>query len=250
VDLRAQRIGLWAGVVSIVLFAIGWVALMQFIPPLPPTNSAAEIARYFTQHRTGIRLGAVVMIVSAVLWVPWAAVIASHTRRSERDFPVLAWTQVASAAIGAAVIIIGLLCWVVAAFRPGRSLGEIRLLDDMGFIFTIMPFAIFVVWNVALALAILGDVRATPAYPRWAAYLCLWTAFLYLPGGCLAFFQTGPFAWDGALAFFVPAGAFFGWIVAMTVLAFHAISREAKRSTALSGTPVVSPRPRATVSAG
>jgi hypothetical protein len=173
-------------------------------------------------------------------------VVASHTRRSERDFPVLAWTQVASAAIGAAVIIVGVLCWVVAAFRPGRSLSEIRLLDDMGFIFTIMPFAIFVVWNVALALAILGDARATPAYPRWAAYLCLWTAFLYLPGGCLAFFLTGPFAWDGALAFFVPAAAFFGWIVAMTVLAFYAVSREAKRSSA----SAVTPRPRATASAG
>ncbi|MHB8690991.1 MAG: hypothetical protein ACYDHH_07060 [Solirubrobacteraceae bacterium] len=220
---RTQRAGIWAGVASIVLFAIGWVALMQFIPPLAPSRSAHCIAGYFAAHRTGIRLGAVLMIGSAMLWIPWAAAIAAPLRWLERDHPVLVPTQVASAAVAAAVIIVGLLCWVVAAFRPGRSIAEVQLLSDMGFVFTIMPFAIFVVWNVALGLAIFADDRATPAYPRWTGYFCMWMAFLYIPGGALAFFHTGPLAWDGLLAFFVPAVAFFVWIIVMTVLALQRI---------------------------
>jgi hypothetical protein len=219
--VRTQRAGIWAGVASIVLFAVGWVALMQFIPPLAPSRSAHSIAGYFAAHRTGIRLGSVLMIASAVLWIPWAAAIAAPLRWLERDHPVLVPTQVASAALAAAVIIVGLLCWVVAAFRPGRSVSQIQLLSDMGFILTIMPFAIFVVWNVALGLAIFADDRATPAYPRWAGYFCMWMAFLYIPGGALAFFHTGPLAWNGLLAFFVPAIAFFIWIIVMTVLALQ-----------------------------
>lgn len=233
-DLRAQRIGAWSGIASVVLFSVAIIGLLQFLPPLAPSRSAASIAEHFDEHRTGIRFGAVAWLMAAVLWVPWSATIASHLRRSERDFPILAWTQVATAAIGAAVVIVAALCWVVAAFRPTRSADEIRLLSDLGFVLAIMPFFIFVVWNCALALAILGDRRATPAYPRWSAYLSLWLAFLYLPGGCLAFFQTGPFAWNGALAFFLPAVAFFVWMLVMTVLAFQAMAREAGRPAAAS----------------
>jgi hypothetical protein len=228
---QAQLLCVWGGVVSIVLFIIGWVALMQFLPPLAPTESAAEIAQIFDERRTAIRFGAILMIVGTMLWVPWAAVLAAQTRRSERDFPLLAWTQVGSAAVGAAVVIVGLLCWVVAAFRPERDPELTRMLSDLGFVITIMPFMIFVVWNLALALAIFGDKREVPAYPRWAAYMCLWTAFLYIPGGCLAFFREGPFAWNGALAFFLPAIAFFVWIVIMTVLAMKSIAREAARGS-------------------
>jgi len=228
-DLRAQRLGAWSGVASVALFTLAIVGLMQFLPPLAPSRSAESIAQHFDEHRTGIRFGAIAWLMAAVLWVPWAATVASHLRRSERDFPVLAWTQVGAAAIGAAVVIVAALCWVVAAFRPERAADDILLLSDLGFVLAIMPFFIFVVWNVALAVAIFGDRRPEPAYPRWAAYLCLWLAFTYLPGGCLAFFRTGPLAWDGALAFFVPAIAFFVWMIVMTVLTFRAMSREHER---------------------
>ena len=228
----ARRAAIWTGVASIVLFGIGWVALMQFLPPLAPSRSAHSIAAHFAAHRDGIRLGAVLMIISAMLWIPWAAAIAAPMRRLEGDHATLAPTQVASAAVGAAVIIVGLLCWVVAAFRPGRSLSEIQMLSDMGFIFTIMPFAIFVVWNAALGLAIFGDDRPDPAYPRWAGYFCMWMAFLYIPGGALAFFHTGPLAWNGLLAFFVPAIAFFIWIIVMTVLALRNLRDTARDSSA------------------
>jgi hypothetical protein len=218
----------WGGVVSILLFAIGWVGLMRFLPPLAPSHSARAIAHIFRVRATGIRFGAIFMMAGTMLWVPWAAVIAAQTRRSEGDRPVLVWTQVGSAAVGAAVVIMGQIFWVVAAFRPGRSPQLVLLLSDLGFIAEIMPFMIFVVWNIALAMAIFGDDSDAPAYPRWAGYLCVWLAVLYVPGGALAFFQHGPFGWNGLMAFFVPAIAFFAWLVVMTVLAMRAIARQAQ----------------------
>jgi hypothetical protein len=234
VNHRAQSLFVWGGVASIVLFVIGWCGLMQFLPPIAPSKSAAEVAQIFDERKTGIRFGAIFMIVGTMLWVPWAAVVAVQTRRSERDFPLLGWTQISAAATSTAVIIVAMICWIVAAFRPTRDPALTQLLVDLGFIMAILPFAMFVVWNVAVALAIFGDRRAEPAYPRWAGYMCLWTAFLYLPGGALAFFQDGPFAWNGALAFFLPAVAFFFWIVAMTVLTMRAIARERGRLPARS----------------
>lgn len=226
---RVQTLFMWGGVGSFAFFIVGWVGLAGFLPPLEPSKSAADIAEIFDERRTGIRLGSVLSMVGFAMWIPFAAALAAQTRRSERDFPLLAWTQVACATAGAVVPIIGLLCWVVAAFRPERDPELTLLLSDLGFVITIIPFVVFVFWNVALALAIFGDKRAVPAFPRWAAWLCLWTAFLYVPGGCLAFFRTGPFAWDGALAFFLPATAFFVWIAVMTILGLKSIAREASR---------------------
>lgn len=228
---RAQVLWVWGGVLSIVGFTIGWVGLMRFLPPLSPADSAAQIAHVFTTRKNGIRFGAIFMIIGTMLWVPWAAVVAEQLRRSGRDNPMNAHVQVGSAAVGAAVVIIAQLCWVVAAFRPERSPDITLALSDMGFIFSIMPFMIFVVWNVALAVAIFGDDRDVPAYPRWSAYFTLWCAFLYVPGGCLAFFHTGPFAWNGALAFYLPAVAFFTWIIVMTVLAMRSVSRRRPRAS-------------------
>jgi hypothetical protein len=240
---KTQRLWVWGGVVSIVFFGVGWVALARFLPPLAPSKSATEIARIFWDRRTGIRFGALFMIVGTMLWVPWAAVVAAQPRRAEGDRPVHAWTQVGSAATAAAVIIMGQIFFIVAAFRPGRDPRLVLLLSDLGFITEILPFAIFVVWNLALALAILADDSDAPAYPRWSAYLCIWLAVLYLPGGALAFFHHGAFDWSGLMAFFIPAAAFFAWIIVMTVLALRALNRreQDQRGVASSITAGLSP---------
>lgn len=230
---RSQQIWVWGGVGSLVSFLVGWVGCMHFLPVPAPSASAAQIAHMFDAHKTGIRFGAIFMIMGTAVEIPWAAVLAARTRKTERDSPVNAWTQVAACAAAAAIIIVAMLVWVVAAFRPTRAPDITLALSDAGFIIAIMPFMIFVIWNVALAFAIFGDDRPTPAFPRWSAYFSLWCAFLYIPGGALAFFHDGPFAWNGALAFYVPAAAFFIWIIVMTVLALRSIARDGDSRAAL-----------------
>jgi hypothetical protein len=225
-SLRLQRLFAWCGPLSIVAFAIGWVGFAGFLPPLAPSHSAQQIAHTFIDHRTGIRFGALIMIMGTALWIPFAAAVAARAGDPDRRAPILAWTQVAAAAAATAIIIVAMLIWVVAAFRVSRDPAIIQTLSDLGFVISIMPFMIFVVWNAALGIAIFCDERDEPAYPRWAAYFCMWTALLYLPGGVLAFFQTGPFAWNGLFAFFVPATAFFVWLIGMTLLTVQSINRE------------------------
>ncbi|WP_019873375.1 hypothetical protein [Sporichthya polymorpha] len=222
---RAQAFWIYAGLMSVVAFTIGWVGLEGFLPPLAPSDGPEAITQEFEARATGIRLGAIFMIVGTMFWVPWATVVAAQTRSTEGVRPVNAWTQIGSAAVATAVIIMGQMFWIVAAFRD-RSPEITQLLSDMGFICEILPFIIFVVWNIALTWSIFLDDRAQPAYPRWAAYFSLWCALLYVPGGCLAFFYDGPFAWDGALAFYLPAIAFFVWFLGFSLLTLQAIKRQ------------------------
>lgn len=60
-------------------------------------------------------------------------------------------------------------------------------------------------------------------WPRWVGYLALWLSLLAVPASLIAFFQTGPFAWDGLFGFWVPLTAFVGFFAAMTPLVLEAI---------------------------
>jgi len=50
-------------------------------------------------------------------------------------------------------------------------------------------------------------------------------AILFIPGGLIAFFKTGPFAGDGILTFWLPFAVFFGWFVVMFPLFLKAIKQ-------------------------
>jgi hypothetical protein len=43
-------------------------------------------------------------------------------------------------------------------------------------------------------------------------------AVLFIPGGLLTFFKTGPFAWSGVFVYWVPLVVFFSWYLVMFVV--------------------------------
>lgn len=221
----AQRALAWCAVVSMVGFGIGWVGFAGFLPLPAPWHDPAEIAGIFLGRSVGIRLGAIFMIIGTMFWVPWAAIVAVQIDDDSRAGRALRYTQICSATVGTAVVLVAMLMWVVAAFRTDRDPALVQALSDLGFVIAIMPFAIFAMWNLALSLAIFCDRGERPAFPRWSAYLGIWLAVLYVPGACLAFFHRGAFAWNGLLAFYVPVGAFFVWLMVMTVLTLRSINR-------------------------
>ena len=102
----------------------------------------------------------------------------------------------------------------------------ILLLNDLGWIMLLMTFTTFVVQNFAIGLCILGDKRERPTLPRWVGYFNFWVGVLFIPGGLLTFFKTGPFAWDGLFVWWVPLIVFFIWYVAMFVLLRNAVKQQ------------------------
>ena len=56
--------------------------------------------------------------------------------------------------------------FAVTAFRPDRAGDSTLLLNDMTWIFLVMPWPPFTMQNLAFAFAILSDTRTTPLFPR------------------------------------------------------------------------------------
>jgi hypothetical protein len=67
------------------------------------------------------------------------------------------------------------------------------------------------------------------------------TFILFLPDQMLFFFKTGPFAWNGLFAFWVPLTVFCGWFILLAYLVRRSIIADLneRRGTAAAYAPVV-----------
>jgi hypothetical protein len=213
----ALKVCAWTGPVFVVGFLIGFIPLAHFGPPPRPTASAAEITEMYLGNLTGIRIGCLVMMISLAFIATWGVSIAAWTRRMERGVPILTYGSIAC--IGGAIVIVELIpmTWAAAAFRPDEvAVDTTRAFNDFAwflFLFTWPPFSI---WCALIAAAVFTDRNEVPVFPRWVGYFNVWAALLFVPGGLMAFFKTGPFAFNGAVTFYIPLSVFLIWMIVMT----------------------------------
>lgn len=225
-DLKTTRICIWLGPLLSVIFFIGFVVLMGYLPPPLASDSADTIARLFQANTTSMRLGAIAMMTAVAMIAPWSVTISTLLRDVEGRLPVLFNTQIVCIAVATLLACGFPIVWGLAAFRPDEISPEVtRMLNDFGFFFFLFPVPPFVIWFVAVAASIFRDRRDIPAFPRWAGYLSLWTAILSLPAWMFIFFKNGVFAFHGLIAFYIPLFIFFIWIVVMSWEALKTVSR-------------------------
>lgn len=233
-----RRVCALSGVGVVVLFFLGFWAVAGFIPPPAPTSSADVVAALFREHHDRIRVGLLIATVAAALLVPWSAEMALQLRRIEGARPVLSLTQFGLGAILALEFIYLIFFWLVAAYRPDRDPGQIQTLNDMAWIPFVGLVSTGVLQALVIGVAMLRDGDRAPVFPRWAGYANIWIALLYVPGALNVFFQTGPFAWNGLLAFYLVLVAFTGWMLLNSYLLLGAIRTdrpEARAELAWSG---------------
>jgi hypothetical protein len=206
----------------LVLFWLGFMQLAGYLPPPSAGLSPDELVAMLSARLDSFRLGMLITMVGFSLMVPWAVALAALLRCNEGEIPVLTYTQIGSAAIGS---LIGQgATWIFEAtvYRlQDTPPTTVRAFHDLAWFTFLAPWPSFTVWCVALALAIFGDRRATPALPRWTAFLSLWTGLLFLPACMIFWFKVGPFSWNGFIAFYIPVFIFFIWVLGLTVPALR-----------------------------
>lgn len=232
-----QRAMAYCGFASMAILLIGMWAIAGFVPPPGPGQSLEQIVAVYTEHGARIRIGLIVACAGVTLLAPWIAVVAIQMRRIEGELAPMGLTQ---AMLGAILIIeffVPSVMWMAAAFRPEFDPNFTYRLHDLASItFVALPWT-GALQAVLLAVVIFQDKRDTPVFPRWLAYLSLWAAVSFLPGGfnCLA--KSGVIAWNGLVAWWLGLTAFGIWIFAVSFcLLRYAIPRqEAAASNRLGG---------------
>jgi hypothetical protein len=234
VQAGTQRLCAWCGIAFAVLFGLGLWGIADFVPPPSPDLSPEQIADIFRSNTTSIRLGLLITLLAAPLTLPWVVVISLQLRRIEGPQAPLALIQLVSGALGVLVFVVPIMILQAAAFRPEQQDPKIiAALNDVAWLMFVGTFSIAVVQGLAIALAILRDNSPDPVFPRWLGYFNVWTVLLFLPGGLVVFFRTGPFAWNGVLAWWIPLVVFGVWFGVMFLELRKAIAgQEAAASTA------------------
>jgi hypothetical protein len=218
-------LGVWSAAAFFLLWLIGFVFFAQWIPPIPPSANANEIADLFAARSVPIRVGMVLMSFGAVCYLPWSMVLATLIKEIEGKSVFLAGTQLAAGVLSTMTFFLPAFLWTTAAFRPQRNPEITQALVDLGWLFFITPIAPFILQYTILAIVIFGDRRPQPAYPRWVAYLQLWVSLSFLPAVIAFFLKTGPFAWNGLFVWWIPFATFTAWFGIMIVLTRRAVLR-------------------------
>lgn len=223
--IEKQRMFALCGPAMMVALLVGF-ALCGFIPPPSPTQSAHQIATHYRNHTDAIRLGLTLAMFGAALLGPFVAMISAQLRRIEGRSVVSGYLQLALGTLLILEFIFPMMLLGVAAFRPGRSDTAILQLSDEAWLLLVGVVSTAVVELFAIGIAIRADRREHPVFPRWSATMSFLAAVLFVSGGLVLFFKTGPFAWDGFLSWWVALAAFGAWIVVMTVLLFRAVASQ------------------------
>jgi hypothetical protein len=215
----------WCGVAFAVFLFAGLITT-GFLPPIPPDHTAQEVANQYARDQDRIIAGAVMMMIGAGFLFPFTAVISIYLARIDSNWRAMSLCQLASGAIGIIIVLIPLVVFVAAAYRPERDPEITQALSDLAFLPFVMAWVpAFVQW-VSIAVGILSDGSDDPLLPRWLAYVLLFAAADFAVATFVPFFYDGPFAWNGLVCFWVAAVIFGNSLLALVYGLLRAIDRE------------------------
>lgn len=226
-DKFLMRLGAWSGFAYIAMFGLGWLVLAHFMPPIAPSASAAAVAARYTEHHWALMVAAVAMMVSTVMLLPLGALLMQLTAKIERGVGALTLMMGFTVATTMVLTFYTGLSFDVAAFRTGRSAEIVQAFDDAAFLQFMGGTPMFLaIWGL-LGYAILVTQPRTgiQLFPRWVGYVSVLVVVGFLPEVLVFLFQTGPFAWDGAVGFWIPAVLLIGYLAASPFVLAPAVAR-------------------------
>src|SRR5581483_6094017 len=160
------------------------------------------------------------------LIAPIVVVIGLQLRRIDGVRPGWTWLQLIAGCGTFIFTQLPMLILIVASYRPGRSPEITQTLNDLGYVLFLTDVPPFVLQNIAIAFAVLGDRGARRVYPRWVGYFNLWVAASFVPATLIGFFKFGPFAVHGLLSFWIPTFIYGLWSMVMGYATWQAITTD------------------------
>jgi hypothetical protein len=227
-NARYQLWSVWAGPLFALLFFIALWPFADMIPPPSPTLSGEELVSKFESNINLFRAAIPIGIIAAALSLPWAAVVSVQIAHIERGKPpILTFISLAGGVVNAVAFSLSFVFMAPAAYRLGRNPELVQMFIDFTWLEIVLWYPAFSLQCVVIALAGFMDKSEEPIFPRWVCFFMLWVALLVAPGSLAIFFFTGPFAWNGLFAFWLPAGVFGVYFMTLVPMLIKAIKRQA-----------------------
>lgn len=214
-----QYICFWIVPIFYSLFGIMFVPLSWMMPPRSPAASMPEIADFM--QSPNLLVASTVLILTIGLSAIANAVYMTQMRRMSVS-PAFRFAFMAGAMTGAIVgCLFPLFCFGLGAFRPGYDPEILATLYDFGYLSFIGCLGCFCLMWSMLGLSILLDKNNI--LPKWLGYYTIWQYVSELFACSVWIAKTGPFAWDGVLAFWFNMAIYVPWQIVVYVCIYKAI---------------------------
>ncbi|WP_068071773.1 hypothetical protein [Novosphingobium lentum] len=225
--IRAQRIMIWWTLAFMLIFGLSYYFLIGLLPLPPATWTPEQVAAFYTENATRVRLGAMILSWASAFPVPIAVVIAVQMARLEKGVPILAILQLCGGLMMSIFLVLPPIFWGIAAFNPSRPPEITTAIHEIANLILVTTDQYFIFQNVAIAWLCLGRVQdAKSPFPRWIGYLTIWAALMFELGAIAFLPKTGPFAWNGLFVFWFPFVIFGTWISVMSWSLLAALTRQ------------------------
>lgn len=181
---------------------LAMVAASMFPPP-SPTWDANYIHQHYFSHKTGTEAAAVLLILAGGFYMPFGAVISKQMRLIKNVDPILCDLQLISCGSTAfSFIMPGIFLSLITFCDYGPE--TTQLLNDLFWLGLLIQWPTLWIQNWTLAWAILGDRSDKPRFPKLVGILNVFAPIAFAGATGLHTQLRGPFAWNGAFAFWIP----------------------------------------------
>ena len=228
---RSQTIILWWSLIFLGIFGYAFYFLLGMVPPPSAALAPSEVAAFYAENASRIKLGAVVASWSSAFMVPFTVVITFQLARLEEGKPVWSVLAFAGGILSSMFLVFPPILWGAAAFMHSSSPDVIAVVNAIAnlTLVTTDQFYIFLM----LMISVVGlSAKPDPdtAFPRWLCWVTLFVTIMIEAGALGFMFKSGPFSWNGLFVFWLPFGLFSVWLFPTYYCLFSAIKRQAAKA--------------------
>jgi hypothetical protein len=226
-SIRAQQILLAWTVLFAVAYVLALAFLLDMIPPPPATLQAHELADWYAARHTSIRIGAVVSSICSGFMLPLSVVIASQIARIDGGQRVWSIAALCGGVMTSIFMVLPPVFWGVAAYTPSRDAQVTAVAHEFGTLtfVSVVPYYLFL-FVAVIVFCFRAPRAAHSPFPRWFGYFTAWIALMFEAGPFAFLTKTGPFAWDGILAFWIPFVLIIVWMSVMIPLVMNSLRHQ------------------------
>ena len=223
-EKRELWIGWWTLVVFYNLYGLLFFVITRTQPPPEPGRSPSEVMQWFDDRRHGLLYGyAIVFIVGGATAIMNAMLAYSIRRMSVSRAFAYSYLVIYALATLPGMLIMGVAC-TVGAMRPDRDPTVMTWLYDFAFLSFEGTMGVFLIGSLIWMVAVLLDKNGV--FPTWFGYLNLCNALTEVVVAPAWIFRSGPFAWNGTIAWWINMGVFITYTTVFLTLLRRLILRE------------------------
>lgn len=230
-QLMRARWGAYCSLLFAALIAVGWLGIAHFWLPAPADLTAEATKTFYTvTHRSGMLLGNTLLILGTALLVPGSIQFGQALADIEGPRPLWSITAGMCGSLIALIIFLNAAFWIGAAYRPEAGADVVVALNDVSWFGFLLGWVFLSMQMVATAIVALTDESPSPLFPRWLSIASIVGAILLAAAGGPAFFKSGPLAYHGWAAFYMPMVVWGLWLVAHELIILGDLNRRIREA--------------------